>query len=241
MIFEVNGLKLTGNYKKGDYGNQPVFIIHGGGLRRDQASRFLEWQNILADNGFGSFVFNHSGILPSEGNVGNTTLELRLKEARIALATILGLSAPKSQNVVVMGVSMGGHIAAQLATEIKAHGLILCEPGSFIESAEDKPFGPLFSKELRREQNWDMVKTRSFDSIKDYTGNLLVVAAENDTVVPKEIPKRYFSEAQQTRTREIYSLKNATHFYFRTNDSAVNPEWRKDFYKKTISWLQGIT
>lgn len=241
MIFEVNGLKLIGNYAKGNHANPTVFIIHGGGLQSDQASRFLEWQNILTNNGIHSFAFNHSGILPSEGDTNNTTLELRLEEARTALATFLGLSKSKSQNVVIMGVSMGGHIAVQLATETKSHGLILCEPGSFAESAEDKPFGPLFSYELRQEQDWGTVKTRSFGCIKNYTGNLLIVDAENDTVVPKPIPARYFSDALQARTREIYTLKDATHFYFRTNDPAVNPEWRKDFYRKTIRWLKDIS
>lgn len=238
MIFEVNGLKLVGNYQIGDKHKPHIFIVHGGGLQPKQSDRFLEWQNILVNNGMGSFAFNHSGILPSEGDVRNTTLELRLLEARTALEYFLNLDRMESSNLVIVGVSMGGHIAAQLAAEIQPQGLILCEPGSFVEEAEDKPFGPIFTEALHKQKDWATVSTRSFRSTANYNGNLLIVVPENDLVVPKAVPERYFIEANSARTKELHILKNASHFYFRLNDPRVNPAWRKNFYEKTLSWLK---
>ncbi len=240
MVFEVNGLNLECNFQKGNRGKSGVLILHGGGLQPNQAQRFLEWQNILRENGFSSFAFNHGGIWPSEGRIQDSTLEMRLIEARVALNLFKDISKKKNQEVIIMGASMGGHIAAQLAPEVNSKGLLLCQPGSFVEDAEDKPFGSQFSQVLRQDHNWEAIVTRSFSSVRKYAGNLLIISAENDTIIPKSVIARYFFEASDAKTRELYELKGAPHHYFRINDQAVNPDWRKTFYQKALSWLNSI-
>ncbi len=51
----------------------------------------------------------------------------------------------------------------------------------------------------------------AFARISRYTGDLLVLSAENDQTVPSEIPHKYFSSAKQVRSGRHHVVARAGH------------------------------
>ena len=71
------------------------------------------------------------------------------------------------------------------------------------------PFGPHFSKAIRAERSW--YHSDGFDIIHNFNGNLLIVSAEKDEVIPREIPYKLFSEAQSTKWKHHHIIPDGTH------------------------------
>ncbi len=235
--FEIGRCILAANYFSVPNAQHAVLIIHGGGLSPRQADHFLEFQHILATYGVASLAFNHCGIQPSDGHIEKSSLAVRLNESRTALNVLSKITKINTKEIMIMGNSMGGYEAAILARSKQSRGLILSVPAAYIASAHNVPFGPKFTKEIKREKDWRTVVTLSFGAVSQYKGDLLIVAAEKDYVVDRSITDRYNTEAVNAKSKIYYIIKGAPHNYF----VIPKDKWRQYFYKECISWLKRLS
>ena len=70
-------------------------------------------------------------------------------------------------------------------------------------------FGPDFSAIIREERSWEATDARAIAA--QFTGDLLVIAAENDIIIPAEIPNKLASSATQACQKKRLTIAGAGH------------------------------
>jgi pimeloyl-ACP methyl ester carboxylesterase len=79
----------------------------------------------------------------------------------------------------------------------------------YTPDAYELPFGAGFTAVIRQERSWDT--TDAWGILEEFTGRLLVIAAEHDTVIPPEIPERLVQSARKSSWRKLHVVPGAEH------------------------------
>ena len=204
-----------------------VAILHGAG--QGTRDRFLSWRRKLAEVGITSLAFDFIGHGETGGQLVDSSLELRTQQALTAIR-----SAPCQTPLSVLGSSMGAYNAIRLTQEIEIQNLILCVPGVYTPEAYSVPFGPKFSEVIRVERSWEV--TDAWEILSTFTGNLLIVAAEDDKVIPDEIPQRLYDSAGAAASRDLYIIPGSPHLFL--HYLTEHPELFESFCARTLSTLR---
>jgi uncharacterized protein len=83
------------------------------------------------------------------------------------------------------------------------------------------PFNRGFSKIIRQPQSW--LHSDAWSILAGYRGRLLIVAAEEDRIIPRGVITRIYDSAVNSSERELYVAPKASHFVF-TDLRSGNPE-----------------
>ncbi|MBJ3816100.1 alpha/beta hydrolase [Shimwellia pseudoproteus] len=201
FTLDYHGQPLRGEHTPGQRGN--VLMIHGGSKSR----RALEkYQHLFHHLAFGTTAFDCLGHGESGGTLEDSSLASRTDQARTVADYIAGCGAPVT---ACMGVSMGAYNALQLSATRPLRGLLLMVPGVYTHTASRVPFGPEFSTLIRQPRSWQ--HSDAWQLASCYTGNLLVVAGEQDDVIPAEIPPRLYQAATRASHRQLWTVPGADH------------------------------
>ncbi|TLV19967.1 alpha/beta hydrolase [Klebsiella indica] len=207
-------------YAESTFGrNGHILMLHGGGKDRKV---FYKYRVLMDELGVGTTVFDFLGHGETGGDMHESSLFSRTMQAKAVIA-YQGLALTGC-----MGVSMGAYNALQLSKEVRLQSLILMVPGVYSMPAYKVNFGPDFSAIIRQFRNWE--ETDAWDIAAEFTGNLLVIAAENDTIIPSEIPKRLVSSASRTSQKKLLTIPDAGH-----NNIWQNLMFSPDLYEKVCS------
>lgn len=161
----------------------------------------------LVEKGFQAFIFDYSGFGFSEGKPTRNTV---LADAISALDYVQNCEVKKDTKLIIYGQSLGGHLAAVVATKRQNHidGLVL--EGAFSSHKDVANYmipvlGKIFVK-----QGYSALK-----SIKNYHKPLLVIHSTEDKTVPISMGNKIYTNANQPK--EFYEVKHchicATNFY----------------------------
>ena len=104
---------------------------------------------------------------------------------------------------------MGAYNAIRLLERRPVEALVLVVPGVYTPSAYEVPFGAQFTTLIRKERSWD--NTDAWEILGEFTGRLLVIAAEHDSVIPAEIPERLVRAASKSAWRRLHVVRGAEH------------------------------
>lgn len=188
-------------YAESTYGrNGHVLMLHGGGKDR---TVFYKYRALLDALGFGTTVFDFLGHGKTGGDMHDSSLFSRTAQAEAVIA-FQGLEITGC-----MGVSMGAYNALQLTKTVPFQSLILMVPGVYSTPAWKINFGPEFSAIIRKERSW--AQSDAWGIAAEFTGNMLIIAAENDAIIPPEIPEKLFSSASCCRHKELLIIPGADH------------------------------
>lgn len=184
-------------------GDSPLhlFGIHGGG-----ASDRSVWSGLrqsLWRRGVGSTALDCIGHGQTGGVFADSSLQRRGRQVRSVIAHA-GV-----RPTALAGISMGAYNALRLSEELEAQALILIVPGIYTPEAHEVPFGPDFSAIIRRPRSW--IDSDAWDILGRFRGRLLVVAGEQDSVIPVEIPERLHAAATCATQRELLVVPGAGH------------------------------
>jgi len=113
------------------------------------------------------------------------------------------------QPLSVIASSMSGYVAIKLLDFLDVENIILLAPAIYASKSYSVPFGPKFSEIIRKQYSWR--DSDVWEILKDYTGNLLIFAAEKDRIISDEVIEKIHSSAVNANFREIISFKDATH------------------------------
>jgi pimeloyl-ACP methyl ester carboxylesterase len=180
-----------------------VITLHGLGPTASRHTvRYL--LDDLTRHGHGSCCFEFSGNGDSTGVLTESSLRRRRAEA-LAAARALDPARPP----VVIGTSMGAHLAAWLVPELRPRGLVLFCPAAYPAHATDQRFDAGFARPGNHPD------APAFAGIRDFRGDLLIVAAREDRVVPADVVDGYLDNAVDARSREVIWLDGCDHFVHR--------------------------
>ncbi|WP_052332712.1 alpha/beta fold hydrolase [Phytobacter massiliensis] len=180
--------------------NGHILMLHGGGKDRKV---FYKYRVLMDQLGFGTTLFDFIGHGETGGDIHESSLYSRTLQAEAVIAH-RGLAVTGC-----MGTSMGAYNALQLSQRLQLKSLILMVPGVYAASAGQVKFGADFSKIIRKFRSWE--ETDAWDMAAAFTGNLLVIAAGKDAIIPPEIPQRLVSSAIHASHSQLLTLPEAGH------------------------------
>ena len=191
-----DGARLVAWYGKAKPGAPTLLYFHGnaGGL----AARAPRIQGFM-DEGWGVFMLAYRGY---SGSTGSPTEAANIADARLAYDALVREGvAPAS--IILYGESLGTGIAARLATERPAGGLILDAPYTSIVdvAAQAYPFLPV------RYLLKDRYETATL--IGKVATPLLILHGERDRVIPVTMGRELFRLANEPK--QLATLPNAGH------------------------------
>jgi pimeloyl-ACP methyl ester carboxylesterase len=195
------------------HGNSPpVLVLHGAG--NSNRGRFRTLREELFAQGISSVAFDFVGHGDTGGDLKSSSLNSRTRQA-CRVVDSLNLQQPFS----VIGASMAAYTSVKLLEHYQIKSLILIVPAMYASAAYSIPFNRGFSDIIRQPQSW--VQSDAWHLLADYTGRLLIVAGENDHIIPRDVINRIYDSALNATDRERYIAPNASHFVFtdlRAND-----------------------
>lgn len=208
--------QLVGNlflpHKKARIG---VLCLHGGGTGNKE--RYAAFQAYLATSGIASFAFDFTGCGESEGSFQEGSLKQRLYDAQQAYDVFQNYV----EHIIIVGSSMGGHIAARLTETRNTSQLILIYPAAYANEAEHIVLNNSFTRILRTQNSWE--NSLSFNALIRYTGKVLVFYGEEDTVIPKGVQNKY--KQLVGKKGKFVIVPNAPHSLFHV---LMNPQSRQE-------------
>ncbi|MEN6384838.1 MAG: alpha/beta fold hydrolase [Phycisphaerales bacterium] len=175
-----------------------ILFCHGKG---GSISYSLDTVNILNELGFNVFIFDYRGYGNSQGKPAEQGTYIDAQTAYDWLIEIKGFSP---DDIIIFGRSLGGSIAAHLASNVGAKGLIV-ESGftSFADiGCKFYPYMPvrLFAR----------FKYNTQEYLKKVKYPVLIIHSRNDEIVPFEFGLRLYEEAASGPKDflEIYGCHN---------------------------------
>jgi uncharacterized protein len=210
-----DGVKLHGWYLGKEQPRAVILFCHGnGGNVTDRAEDIAELHDRV---GTSVLVFDYRGYGRSEGRPSERGV---LADARAARAWLARRAQIPEDRIVLMGESIGGAVAVDLACD-GARGLVL---ENTFSSLPDVAAHHLRWLPVR----W-LMRTR-FDSrakIAAYHGPLLQSHAERDTIVPLRFGERLFEAANGPKEFILYSGRDH------------NEGRPANYYDKLVKFLDG--
>jgi uncharacterized protein len=201
--FTADGQRLAATRTIPPDGGEPdVLALHGlGATSSRHRVRYL--LDPLTELGHGAVTFDFSGNGDSTGELERSTLRGRREEA-------LGASVwlDKSAAPVLLGTSMGAHLAACVVPQVRPRALVLFCPAAYPADAVDQ----CFDGGLARPGPYP--DSPAFAGMREFDGDLLIFAARHDEVVPREVVAAYVAAASRARSTEVVWL-DCDHFVHR--------------------------
>ncbi len=158
----------------------------------------------LWTNGISSSAFDFMGCGESTGYRGNSSLENQTKQACRVVKT-LKIQQPLS----VIGASMGAYIAVKLLAHFHVANLILFVPAMYSIDACRLPYNNGFTQAIHKPSSW--INSDAWGLLSMFTGNLVLVAAQKDEVIPKDVIERINHAATSVNSKTIITIPGAPH------------------------------
>jgi fermentation-respiration switch protein FrsA (DUF1100 family) len=211
-----DGVKLAGWYVPASDARFTVLFCHGNGGNIMHAINAVK---TFHEMGLNCLAFDYRGYGDSEGKPTEAGTYL---DALAAFDWLTQVKGTPAERIILCGRSLGGAIAAHLATEVRPAALAL--EGTFTSYADiGAHFYPYMPVRLFARFRYDTLA-----SVKQVRCPLLVVHSKDDRVVPLQFGARLFDAAPQP--------KQFTEIIGSHNDGFVVSA---DRYK--AAWLQWIS
>jgi len=192
-----DGLRLSGWYIPAGNSQLTVLFCHGNG---GNMMHRLDSINIFYNLGLNCFIFDYRGYGNSEGKPGEEGTYLDVMAAYKWLTE--GKKVPPN-NIIAFGRSLGGSIAAQLASKVKTGALIL--ESAFTSYVDiGRKFYPYMPVRWFARFSYQTV-----DYVKDVHCPVMIIHSRNDEIVPFEFGLELYDAANEPKEFvEIFGSHN---------------------------------
>jgi len=212
-----DGVRLHGWYAGRDDPRAVVLFCHGNAGNVTHRAETLRALNEFV--GASVLIFDYRGYGRSEGKPDEPGI---LADARAARAWLAKRAGVAERDVVLMGRSVGGAVAVDLAAADGARALVLESTFTSVPElgAYHYPWLPVRT----------LVRTRldSLAKIADYHGPLLQSHGDADTIVPYQFGRRLFDAANQPK--QFITIPGRDH----------NDPQTREYYEALIAFLDGL-
>ena len=150
----------------------------------------LDTINVFYNLGISTFIFDYRGYGISQGKPTEHGTYL---DARSAYRWLTKKKGVPPEKIIIMGRSLGGSLAAYLASKVKARGLVLESTFTSIPEIGRKfyPYMPV---------KWFVrYKYPTIDYIKKVSCPVMIIHSRNDEVIPFEFGQALFDAASEPK------------------------------------------
>ncbi len=218
-----NGKKIVGYLYFNDNYNKDKIIVFCHGMYSSKEA-YMQDIGYIANKGYLVLGFDYLGTNESEGTLlgfGNS-----LKSTDEIIKYIKSNDELKNKEIYVVGHSWGGYAAGNI---VKLHndikGTVLLAPITSVEEIAKSMSPKRIHKFLPIYLNYDNRQTGGYskydvvDSLRDYSGNILVIQSKIDPVIPSNI--------SIDRIRELLPNKDNIK-YLEPKNRLHNPEYTEE-------------
>jgi pimeloyl-ACP methyl ester carboxylesterase len=230
-----------------------VVFLHGyTGNRIGDHRIFVKAARELSKNGMACLRFDFRGSGESEGDFADVTLESEIDDAAAAIEFLRDFSGIDQQRVGLVGLSLGGSVAACVSGRHDVRSLALWSPSAFIDYLVEKddqivrdPYAwlpPNFQDALKKHGRVDIggfmrgkdyfESLRRVDPLREiarYDGPVLFIHGSEDEVVsPVNSEIMYDSVKGQ---RRLIIIDDADHCF-------NSIQWERQVIEATSGWFE---
>ena len=228
-----------------------IVMFHGFTGNKSEAHRlFVHVARALCDSGFTVLRFDFRGSGDSDGEFDDITVPGEVSDAEKALTFLANQESVDKERIGVIGLSMGGRVAAILASRDRRVRFAVLYSAAlgplrerFLSEIAEATLQKLDSGEVIKISEGWYLKKAFFDSIDDHVpldvmGNIevpvLLVHSDTDQVVPMDDSRKGYETVQNLNDKnEFYTVKGGDHtFSERKHTSEVTV--------KTLEWLKSL-
>lgn len=210
-----DGLKLAGWYVPAENAEVTILFCHGNG---GNMTHRLDTINLINELGLNCFIFDYRGYGNSQGK---PTEEGTYLDAHAAWKWLTLEKHIASESIIIFGRSLGGCIAANLATKVKPRGLVVESTfTSYVDIGQKfYPYMPI---------KWfASFSYRTVDFVRDVNCPIMFFHSRNDEIIPFEFGQKLYDIANEP--------KQFTEIFGSHNDGFL---FSGDIYRKSwIDWL----
>lgn len=228
-----------------------IVMFHGFTGNKVEAHRlFVHVARRLCDYGFIVFRFDFRGSGDSDGDFEDMTIPGEVSDARRALTLLMRQRYVDRSRVGVLGLSMGGRVAAILASmDRRIRFVVLYAPalGSLRErmlSWMPREYMDILDRggAVEVSPGW-YLKKRFFETVdyivpsdvmRDIRAPILIVHGDKDQIIPLDEVKRCFDLVKDLDDRnELYIVSGGDHTFSKR-------EHTREVIDKTLNWLSKV-
>ena len=175
-----DNVKISGWFIPHPQAKKTVLFFHGNGGNISHRGDSLYIFHKLKLN---VFIIDYVGYGESEGSPSEQGL---YQSADAAWQYLISTKNMKANHIIIFGRSLGGAVAVDLASQVKAGGLIIESTFSSVRDLVDIAF-PILSPFIYLRYSFD-----SFSKIKNISVPTLVIHSLEDGVIPFELGVKLF-------------------------------------------------
>ena len=214
VVFKsADGLDLRGWYVPADNPKLTLLFCHGNG--GNMAHR-LDSINIFHNLGLNCFIFDYRGYGDSQGKPGE---EGTYMDAMAAYKWLTEEKKIPAEDIIIFGRSLGGSIAAQLASKVEAGALIVESAfTSYVDIGKEYyPYMP-----VRWFARFDY---RTIDYIKEVRCPVMLIYSRNDEIVPYKFGLELYEAANEPK--EFIEIFGSHNDCFLASGAIYTEVWEK--------------
>jgi uncharacterized protein len=249
IVFRVNGQQVVGMLHMPDRrkGRVPAVVFFHGftGTKVEPHRIFVKTARALAAAGIAALRFDFRGSGDSGGEFSRMTVTGELKDARAALAFLRKQKGIDPARIGVVGLSMGGAVAAEILGEDRAiRAAALWSPVASLEKLIRNHMPPTGRRQLAQMGVVDdhgnavgkmffddSVRHRPVKAIARTKAAILLVHGSNDGTVPVEASGEYERALRKARRAVVrHVIEAADHTY-------NSLEWETQVIALTLGWF----
>ncbi|MBN1393191.1 MAG: alpha/beta hydrolase [Sedimentisphaerales bacterium] len=213
-----DGLKLSGWYIPAANSELTVLFCHGNG---GNMMHCLDTINILYNMGLNCFIFDYRGYGNSKGKPSEEGTYL---DARAAYKWLTEEKKVSPENIIVFGRSLGGSIAAHLASKVRVGALIIESAfTSYVDIGRKfYPYMPV---------RWfARFSYRTIDYIKKVHRPVMIIHSRTDETIPFEFGLELYEAANEPK--EFVEIFGSHNDGFLVSSETYKSAWTK--------WLKSL-
>jgi uncharacterized protein len=206
-----------------------IMFINGWMSNRSSPAPYSE---NLAAKGYHCLTFDLRGMGESEGDIQALTRKDFLDDCLEAYELLR--QVPGVHSVHVVGASFGAYLACLLAGNREVESLVLRVPADFTDKGFDDQPQIVLSDELDKQglmgPRPDSESSYALEALAKFSGKVLVVESENDTVVGPAMVARFVKAAPSKNVTHVV-MKGAPH------SLSTSPEHKTQFGRILDDWF----
>jgi len=208
-----DGLRLSGWYVPAKDSELAVLFCYGNGGNK---SHRLDSIDIFHDLGLSCFIFDYRGYGSSEGK---PTEEGTCLDAMAAYEWLVNEKKVQPDNIIIFGRSLGGSIAAQLATKVKVRSLVL--ESSFTSYVDmGRKFYPYMPVRWLAKYNYNTA-----EYLKEVSCPVMIIHSRSDEIVPFEFGQKLYEIANEPK--EFVEISGSHNDGFLVSNEIYKKAWLK--------------
>ena len=236
ISFKVDGQRLNGVifYPEKPKGKNPaILFVHGW---TSEMKRSFQYAESLSKLGYICFLFDNRGHGDSEGNIKTFTIKDFFEGILRAYDYLLDVKGVDRENISAVGSSFGGYLIALLSEKRKVNNLVLRAPADYSNFDFQKIKYVEDAKELTSVIDWRKIskkpnETFALNAVNHYSGEVLVIESENDTIVPHQTLMNYINAVKDRSKLEHVVIKGAPH-------SIKEGKFRDEVTRILVNWFK---